>query len=232
MVWISEVSLRRKPSLSASRMATRAHSGMSKPFAQQVDADQHVEGAQPQIADDLDPLQGLDIGMHVAHADALLVHIFGEVFRHLLGQGGDQDAIAALGDLAAFGDQIVHLGFHRTDFDRRIDQARWAGSPARRRCRRCAPSPTGPAWPRHRPICGRIASHSSNFSGRLSMQEGRRKPYSDKREFAAIVAFVHARRSAARVTWLSSAKTSALSGRYSNRVGGGSPGWRPVSQRE
>src|SRR6185437_7040512 len=31
MVWISEVSLRRKPSLSASRMATSAHSGMSSP---------------------------------------------------------------------------------------------------------------------------------------------------------------------------------------------------------
>ena len=26
--------------------------------------------------------------------------------------------------------------------------------------------------------CGRIASHSSNLSGRLSMQEGRRKPCS------------------------------------------------------
>jgi hypothetical protein len=30
------------------------------------------------------------------------------------------------------------------------------------------------------------------------------------------------------VTWLSSMKTSALSGRYSNSVGGGSPGRRPV----
>ena len=29
------------------------------------------------------------------------------------------------------------------------------------------------------------------------------------------------------VTWLSSTKTSALSGRYSNRVGGGSPGLPP-----
>ena len=27
-------------------------------------------------------------------------------------------------------------------------------------------------------VCGRIASHSSKRSGRLSMQEGRRKPYS------------------------------------------------------
>src|SRR5438132_370489 len=31
MVWISEVSLRRKPSLSASKIATSAHSGMSRP---------------------------------------------------------------------------------------------------------------------------------------------------------------------------------------------------------
>jgi hypothetical protein len=30
------------------------------------------------------------------------------------------------------------------------------------------------------------------------------------------------------VTWLSSTKTSALSGMYSNSVGGGSPGRRPV----
>ena len=74
---------------------------------------------------------------------------------------------------------------------------------------------------------GRMASHSSKRSGRLSMQEGRRKPYS---------ASVALRRKSPRymppicgtVTWLSSMKTSALSGMYSNRVGGGSPGWRPV----
>jgi hypothetical protein len=30
------------------------------------------------------------------------------------------------------------------------------------------------------------------------------------------------------VTWLSSMKISALSGMYSNSVGGGSPGLRPV----
>jgi len=75
--------------------------------------------------------------------------------------------------------------------------------------------------------CGRIMSHSSNRSGRLSMQDGSRKPYSAK---------VALRRKSPRnmppicgmVTWLSSANTSALSGTYSNRVGGGSPGRRPV----
>ncbi len=41
-------------------------------------------------------------------------------------------------------------------------------------------------------VCGRIASHSSKRSGRLSMQEGRRKPYSAKRRLAPEVAAEHA----------------------------------------
>ena len=63
-------------------------------LAQQVDADQHVEGAQPQVADDLDALQGVDVGVHVAHPQALLVHVLGEVLGHLLGEHGDQGAVA------------------------------------------------------------------------------------------------------------------------------------------
>ncbi len=66
-------------------------------FAQQVDADQHVEGAEPQVADDLDALQRVDVGMHVAHADALLMHVFGEVLGHALGEHGDQRAVALAG---------------------------------------------------------------------------------------------------------------------------------------
>ena len=34
-------------------------------------------------------------------------------------------------------------------------------------------------------LAGRMASHSSNFSGRLSMQEGRRKPYSARVDLRA-----------------------------------------------
>ena len=58
-------------------------------LAQQVDPDQHVEGAEAEIADDLDALDGVDVGMHVAHADALLVQVFGEVLGHALGEHGD-----------------------------------------------------------------------------------------------------------------------------------------------
>ena len=122
MVWTSEVSLRRKAFLVGVEDGDQAAFGNVQALAQQVDADQHVEGAQAQIADDLDALQRLDIAVHVAHADALVVHVFGEVFRHLLGQGGDQGAIARLGDEMTFGDQVVDLRLHRADFDGGINK--------------------------------------------------------------------------------------------------------------
>ena len=61
IVWISERSERRKPSLSASRIATSDTSGNVEAFAQQVDADQHVELAEAQVADDLDALDRVDV---------------------------------------------------------------------------------------------------------------------------------------------------------------------------
>ena len=104
-------------------MATSAHSGNVETLAQQVDADQRVESAEPQIADDLDALDGVDVGMHVADADALLVQIFGQVLGHALGEHGDQAAVALLRHRAHLADQIVDLRARRPDVDRRIDQA-------------------------------------------------------------------------------------------------------------
>ena len=42
------------------------HLGQVEPLAQQVDADEHVELAQAQLADDLDPLERVDLGVQVA----------------------------------------------------------------------------------------------------------------------------------------------------------------------
>jgi hypothetical protein len=132
---------------------------------------------EPQIADDLDALQRVDVGVHVAHADALLVQIFGQVLGHALGQHRDQRAIALRRGLADFAEHVVDLRLGRADLDRRVDQAGRADDllgedaaglfhlPAARRRR-------------DGDRCGRIASHSSKRSGRLSMQDGRRKPYS------------------------------------------------------
>ena len=197
-------------------------------LAQQIDADQRVEGAEPQVADDLDALDGVDVGVHVAHADALLVQIFGQVLGHALGQHGDQRRDSPLrATCAHLADQIVDLRARRAARRPADRSGRSGGSPARRTRRRASSSSHGPGVAETPDVCGRIASHSSKRSGRLSMQEGRRKPYS---------ASVALRRKSPRymppscgmVTWLSSTNTSALSGTYSNSVGGGSPGLRPV----
>ena len=62
--------------------------GDVEPLAQQVNPDQHVECTQPEIAQNFDPLDRVDVRVHVAHADALFVHVFGQVFGHALGQHG------------------------------------------------------------------------------------------------------------------------------------------------
>ena len=89
----------------------------------------------------------------------------------------------------------------------------------------------GPGVAETKVVCGRIASHSLKRSGRLSMQLGRRKPYS-----ASVIFRRWSPRAIApicgTVWWLSSTNSKALSGRYSNKVGGGSPGSRPVRKRE
>ena len=72
----------------------KAAFGDIEAFAQKVDPDQNVESPKPQIAQDLDPLDRVDIGVHIAHADALFVHIFGQVFGHPLGERRDEDALA------------------------------------------------------------------------------------------------------------------------------------------
>ena len=57
MVWISEVSRAQEAFLVGVEDGDQRAFGDIEPLAQQIDADQHVEGAQPQVADDLDPLQ-------------------------------------------------------------------------------------------------------------------------------------------------------------------------------
>ena len=201
--------------------------GNVEAFAQQVDADQHVEGAEAQVADDLDALQRVDVRMHVAHADAVLVQVFGEVLGHALGERGDEGAVAGGGDLLDLAQQVVDLVARRADLDRRIDEAGRADDLLDEDAAGLLHLPFAAASPRRAPIAAAWRPIPRSASGRLSMQEGRRKPYS---------ASVALRRKSPRymppicgtVTWLSSVKTRALSGRYSNRVGGGSPGLRPV----
>jgi hypothetical protein len=82
---------------------------MSRPFAQQVDADQHVELAQAQVADDLHALHRVDVRVQVTHAAAVFAEVFGEVFRHALGQRGDEHAVAHRHAQVDLAEQIVDL---------------------------------------------------------------------------------------------------------------------------
>jgi hypothetical protein len=47
--------------------------------------------------------------VQVAHADAVLEQIVGEVLSHLLGQRGDQDPLVAIGAHADLVHQVVDL---------------------------------------------------------------------------------------------------------------------------
>ncbi len=64
--------------------------------------------------------------MHVADANAVLVHVFGQVFGHTFRQHCDERAVTLLRNLAHFIQEVVDLRFCRTHFNDRIDQARRA----------------------------------------------------------------------------------------------------------
>ena len=91
-------------------------------LAQQVDPDEHVEDAEAQVAHDLDALQGVDVGVQVAHPQAGLVQVLGQVLGHALGQRRGQHPEALGGGVPALGHQVVDLGFDRTHDADRVDQ--------------------------------------------------------------------------------------------------------------
>ena len=83
--------------------------GKIEAFAEEVDADEHIEFAAAQIAQDADALERFDFRVQVAAANADFGEIFGEIFGHAFGERGDEDALVALGADANLLEQIVHL---------------------------------------------------------------------------------------------------------------------------
>src|SRR5690606_3849792 len=87
------------------------------PFTQQVDANHNIVHAQPQIAQDLNPLDGVNLGVQVMDFDAHFEQVIGQVLGHALGQRGDERALAdldATGDLA---EQVINLALSGTHVD-------------------------------------------------------------------------------------------------------------------
>ncbi len=99
------------------------HFGQVETLPQQVDADQDVEDTEPQVADELDPGDGVDVGVQVLHADALLGQVLGQVLGHLLGEGGDQHPPAGGHGGVDAHPEVVDLPRGRPDVDLRVDEA-------------------------------------------------------------------------------------------------------------
>src|SRR5262249_10017095 len=93
-------------------------------FAQQVDANKSIKSAKPQVTNDLDAFQRVDVAVHVAYADALLVQIFSQVLRHALCQHRNKRTKTLCRHLPDFADEIVDLCPGGPNLDGWIDQAR------------------------------------------------------------------------------------------------------------
>ena len=93
-VWIKRAFRAQEALLVGIEDRDERHLGQVEPLAQQVDADEHVELAEAQIANDLRALDRLDVGVQVAHAHAVLLEIVRQVLGHALRQRRDQHALA------------------------------------------------------------------------------------------------------------------------------------------
>ena len=91
-------------------------------FAQQVDAHQHVELAQTQVADNFDPLDGIDIRMQISDLDPVLVQIVGQVLGHPLGQRRNQHAFVLGRAQIDLGEQVIDLRLRLTHLEHGVDQ--------------------------------------------------------------------------------------------------------------
>ena len=121
---MSDVWPRRKPSLSASRMATSVTSGRSRPSRSRFTPDQHVVLTEAELPHDLDPLERVDLRVQVARLHARLEQVVGEVLRHLLRQRRHENALACLLAMADLVQKVVDLVLRRAQLDVGIDDPR------------------------------------------------------------------------------------------------------------
>ena len=105
------------------KYANEAHLGNVQPLPQQVDSHEHIELAQAQLADDLRPLQGVDVRVQVAGADLVLGEKVGQLLRQALGEGRHQSSVAAGYHPAYLGHHVPHLALDGPDLNHRVEKA-------------------------------------------------------------------------------------------------------------
>ena len=207
----------------------QGHLGQVEALAEEVDAHQHVEAPEPQVAQELDAGDGVHVGVEVPHPDPQLGEVVGEVLGHLLGEGGDQHPVAV-------GRRVASIRSRRSSICPVVGRMTTSGSTSpvgRMTCSttwRCARAPRARAWPTGGSTWPIRSMNSSNRRGRLSRAEGRRNPCSTRVSLRD--------RSPSNwpwswgtATWLSSTTIRKSLGKKSSRVKGASPGARPSRWR-
>jgi hypothetical protein len=96
--------------------------GKVEALAQQVDAHQHVELAEAQIAQDLHPFDGVDVGMEITHLHPEFGVVLGQVLGHALGESGDKHTLVSGHACADLRQQVVDLAFDRPDLHHGIHE--------------------------------------------------------------------------------------------------------------
>ena len=132
-----------------------------EPFAQQIDADQHVELRRPQRAQNLHALDGVDVAVQVAHLQPDIAQVVGKILRRAFGQRGDEHALVLFDALPAKLQRVVDLRLERPDGDLRIEQARRANDllDDQRRARRVHIELLRPAHPCAKALAPSAAAH-------------------------------------------------------------------------
>jgi hypothetical protein len=171
-------------------MATR-DLGQVQALAQQVDAHQHVEGAQAQVAQDLHALHGVDVAVQVAHLHAVVRQVVGQLLGHALGQRGDEHTLVDLHADADLLQHVVHLRGGGPHFDLGVDQA---GGPHHllHHLRRCVPSPSRPGVAETKTAWRILLLELLELQRPVVQRAGQAKAVFHQRGLARAVAVVHA----------------------------------------
>ena len=98
--------------------------GQVQPFAQQIDANQHIEEPPAQIVHDLHPFERIDIAVNIVTAHLHPLQVIRQLFGHAFGECSHQHALVGCGTLCNFFHQVVDLVEAGTHFDDRVEKSR------------------------------------------------------------------------------------------------------------
>jgi len=93
-----------------------------EPFPQEVDPDEDIKLPEAELPDDLGPLEGVDLRVEVPRPDPLLREVVRELLCQFLGEGRQEDPVAAFDGPADLPDDILDLPPGPADEDLRVDE--------------------------------------------------------------------------------------------------------------